>query len=416
MTTRIEHSPGIGKLRNDALVDPGIGGRIAAARKLAGLTQHALARRISYSTSMLSKVERGEEIPAPEFLGRVADSLGVRVERLAWNRFEWRHEDDELATRLSPVRAALDLLDLQPDSAIAPRPLAVLQADVRYLNRLAQAAQYEPMIALLPSLVAELHIAAESCAGQDRHDAWALLALTTRCGHSAGIAVGDNTLSVNALGKMDWAARQAGGRAPGLRAAREYLRVTAYLRDEDYAACWRLNNAGAALLDGAEDAPGALVARGQLRLGASVISARTGDRDAMTGHLEEAARIAALTGEEPETFWFGFGPANVQVHRVVTFGALGEHSLAVEAGRALRIPTGWLPTRIGHHHLDMARSYRWLNQPEKALKQLQRARMVAPGQARRHPMTRETVSSLVRSARRQSETLTSYAAWLGLKL
>ncbi|WP_162834703.1 helix-turn-helix domain-containing protein [Amycolatopsis circi] len=397
-------------------MDSGIGGRIAAARKLAGLTQHALARKISYSKSMLSKVEREEETPTPEFLGRVAGALGVRVERLAWNRFGWQREDDGLANQLLPVRTALDLLDLPPDSSIAPRPLAVLRADVRHLNQLAQAAQYEPMIALLPSLVAELHIAAESAAGQDRHEAWALLALTTRCGHSAGIAVGDNTLSVNALSKMDWAARQSGDRAPGLRAAREYLRVTAYLRDEDHEACWRLNKAGAAHLDGADDAPGSLVARGQLHLGASVISARTGDRDAMRGHLEEAAQIAAVTGEEPETFWFGFGPANVQVHRVVTFGTVGEHGRAVEAGRGLQFPTGWLPTRIGHHHLDMARAYRWLNQPEKALQQLQRARMVAPGQARRHPMCRETVSALVRSAQRQSETLTDYAAWLGLKL
>ncbi|SFQ17304.1 Helix-turn-helix domain-containing protein [Amycolatopsis rubida] len=395
-------------------VESGIGARIASARKLAGLTQASLARRIGYSKSMVSKVEQGSELPTPEFVGRVAEALGGHADRLEWNRFEWQREDDRLADQLGPVRAALDLLDLPPDSSVAPRPTSVLDADVRDLNLLAQAAQYEPMIALFPPLLAEVHLAAEKASGREREDLWALLALAARCGHSVGIAVGDNDLSVYALSRMDWAAKQAGRHASGLRAAREYLRVTAYLRNRDYDACWRLNRAGVAHLDGAEDTPGALLARGQLHLGASVIAARTGDRDSMAGHLDEAARIAAVTGEQPEQFWFGFGPTNVQVHRTVTLGTIGEHGRAVEAGRDIRFPSVWLPTRIGHHHLDMARAYRWLNKPEHALRELERARLVAPGQARRHPMTRDTVAALVRSSRRQSDALTDYAAWLGL--
>ncbi|MFD9891442.1 helix-turn-helix domain-containing protein [Amycolatopsis sp. NPDC059027] len=403
--------------REHVVVDlAGIGGRIATARKMAGLTQAGLAARISYSKSLVTKVERGEVEPTPEFLGRVADGLGTDVEHLAWHRFEWQRRGDQLGDLLTPVRSALDLLDLPPDSSVRPRPLAVLRADVRHVNQLAQAAQYEPMVALLPALLAELHLAAMTFTGREQEAAWALLALTSRCGHSVGIALGDNTLSVSALSRMDWAAKQAGDRAPGLRAAREYLRVTAYLRLRDYEACWRLNQSGVRHLDGAKDAPGAFLARGQLHLGASVIAAQTGDRDAMANHLDEAARVAEITGEDPETFWFGFGPTNVAIHRVVTLGTIGEHGRAVEAGAGLRFPSDWLPTRIGHHHLDMARAYRWLNQPDHALRELERARLVAPGQARRHPMTRDTVTALVQAQRRRSEALSGYASWLGLEL
>jgi transcriptional regulator with XRE-family HTH domain len=393
-----------------------MGGRIATARKLAGLTQHSLSQRMGYSVSMLRKVEQGSEPAGPMFIARAAQVLDMKVDQLHWQQFEWRRRDDRLADQLTPVRAALDLLDLPPDDSVQPRSLSDLRAAVRHINKLAQAARYEPMVTALPALLAELHTAAQVLRGGQQQEAWALLALASRCGHSVGIAMGDNNLSVGALSRVDWAAQQSGDHAPGLRAAREYLRVTAYLRVRDYDACWRLNASGAQHLNGADDAPGTLIARGQLHLGASVIAANTGDRDTMQDHLNEAARIASATGEQPERFWFGFGPTNVEVHRVVTLATIGDHARAVEAGEGIRFPTGWLPTRIGHHHLDMARVWRWLNRPEQALRSLARARQVAPGQARRHPMTRDTVTALVQAQRRRSDALAEYAGWLGLRL
>ncbi|MGW3472315.1 helix-turn-helix domain-containing protein [Saccharopolyspora sp. NPDC000995] len=394
----------------------GIGGRIATVRKLAGLTQVALARRMGYSVSMLRKVEQGSEPAAPMFVNRAAEALGIEPAQLHWDRFEWRRDGDGLADQVVSIRAALDLLDLPPDYSAQPRPLPALRSEVQRVNQLAQAARYEPMVAALPALLAELHTAAETFTGDEQREAWALLALASRCGHSVGIAMGDNNMSVSALSRMDLAAQRAGDHAPGLRAAREYLRITAYLRVKNFDACWRLNASGSAHLDGADDAPGGVVARGQLHLGASVIAANTGNRDLMNDHLDEAARIATVSGEQPERFWFGFGPTNVAIHRVVTLGTIGDHARAVEAGEGLKFPANWLPTRVGHHHLDMARAWRWLNRPEEALRSLVRARQVAPGQARRHPMTRDTVTALVQSQRRRSDMLAGYANWLGLHL
>jgi hypothetical protein len=100
------------------------------------------------------------------------------------------------------------------------------------------------MTPVLPGLYAELHAAANTWTGTDRADAWGLLAEAYRCAHTVGIAAGFPDLSLTALNRMDWAAQQAGDRVPALRAAREYLRITAYLRRHDYATGWHLNNAG----------------------------------------------------------------------------------------------------------------------------------------------------------------------------
>jgi len=307
------------------------------------------------------------------------------------------------------------MTDLAPDDTIRPRSLRELTAAVRQVNRLAQAARYEPMSKLLPDLLAELHTATHTFAGQERDAAWGLLAEASRCGHSVAIAIGLNELSVTALQRMDWAASHAGDRAPALRAIREYLRVTAYLRARDFDACWRLNASGLAKLDDTDaNTPDALVARGQLHLGASIIAAHTGDQDTMRDHLSEAERIATITGERTERLWVGFGPTNVGVHRTMGLATAGEHGLAVEAAKGLRFPAEWLPSRIGHHHLDMARAWRWLAKPDRALDALLTAKEVAPGQARRHPLARDTVDALMRSARRPSNALTDYAAWIGL--
>jgi hypothetical protein len=92
----------------------------------------------------------------------------------------------------------------------------------------------------------------------------------------------------------------------------------------------------------------------------------------------------------------------------------GDHAQAVAAAKGITFPADWLPTRIGHHYMDLARAYRWLKHPAKAIDALQVARRVAPGQAQRHPLARDTVTSLLRSSRRPSAALIEYAEWAGL--
>jgi hypothetical protein len=129
-----------------------------------------------------------------------------------------------------------------------------------------------------------------------------LLSEAYRCGHSYAITLGMTDLSATSLSRTDWAAERAGDRAPNLRPAREYLRVTTYMRAADYDAAWRINTAGRQRLDGTDPCDvEALTFAGQLHLGAAVIAARTGDADTATGHLDHAQRLAETTGEQPNS-------------------------------------------------------------------------------------------------------------------
>jgi transcriptional regulator with XRE-family HTH domain len=394
---------------------PEAGARIAALRKRRQLTQHGLATRANVSYSLLTKVESGSRPASDAFIAACARALGVDISALTEDPSAEASRDERLGELLVRVQTQLDLYDLDPDESICPRPLAELREAVRRVNQVGQAAKYEPMATVLPSLYAELHMAAHLWTGTERADAWGLLAEAFRCAHTVGIATGYPDLSLIALSRMDWAAQRAGDREPGLRAAREYLRVTAYLRKHDYDTCWSLNSAGQAHLEGTDSqTPGSLIAAGQLNLGAAVLAARTGDTSAVKDYLDEASHYAGLTGDDLETFWFGFGPTNVAVHRVMTLIELGDYSHAIRFGETIEFPAEWLPTRIGHHHFDMARAYERMNLPDESLRHLQLARQVAPGQARRHPSVRAVVTDLLRSERHPSEALTRYASWIGL--
>ncbi|HEY0692858.1 MAG TPA: helix-turn-helix transcriptional regulator [Kribbella sp.] len=391
------------------------GARIADLRKRRQLTQHGLAARANVSYSLLTKVESGSRPASEAFVAACARALGVDVAALTDQTPADGSADGHLGELLVRVETQLDLYDLDPDDSARPRPLDQLRAAVRQVNQVAQAAKYEQMAGLLPSLYAELHAAAHLWSGREQSEAWGLLAEAYRCAHTIGIATGYPDLSLIALSRMDWAAQNAADRAPGLRAAREYLRVTAYLRKHDYDTCWNLNAAGRAHLEGTDaKTPGSLVAAGQLNLGAAVLAARTGDASATSEYLDEASHYGRLTGDDLETFWFAFGPTNVAVHRVMTLVELGNYSHAVLLGEHMEFPAGWLPTRIGHHHFDMARAYERLNLPDDAMRHLRLARQAAPGQARRHPTVRSVVADMVRSSRHPSDALTRYANWIGL--
>ncbi|MFJ9777221.1 helix-turn-helix domain-containing protein [Kitasatospora sp. NPDC101157] len=375
-----------------------IGQRIKAWEDVRGFSHLQLARLAGVSYSLLTKVVSGAKPATPEFINAIARALGIGAEDLnPAATYSDGMPADPLASLMGPIRTALDLFDLPPREGVRPRSIGALRAAVKQVNVLAQAADYRPMCQILPGLIAELHCAANEFTGEQQKQAWGLLAEASRCGHSVGIAIGMSDLSAMALSRMDWAAQRAGDRAPGLRAARSYLRVTAYLRTGDLEACRRLQDAGRAHLDGTDaGTPGALVARGQLHLGSAVVAARAHDVDLMHHHLNEAERIADVTGETSD-FSLHFGPTNVRVHRVMTLVESGQHHQAVTAGRTVHFPAGWAPTRIGHHHIDLARANLWLARPEAALNHLDAAYEVAPQQASRHPLVKETVTGLARA-------------------
>lgn len=85
----------------------GVGANIARARKLRGYTQERLAGEITYSVSMVRKVERGLEPVSPAFLSATARALRVDVNDLTGAPYRETIELDGGLDGLSDLRAIL---------------------------------------------------------------------------------------------------------------------------------------------------------------------------------------------------------------------------------------------------------------------------------------------------------------------
>ncbi|MDQ0202152.1 helix-turn-helix domain-containing protein [Neobacillus ginsengisoli] len=58
------------------------GRRIRAYRKLKGFTQESFSKELGVSVSILGEIERGNRLPAVDFIEKIARSLKVSIEEL----------------------------------------------------------------------------------------------------------------------------------------------------------------------------------------------------------------------------------------------------------------------------------------------------------------------------------------------
>lgn len=99
-----------------------------------------------------------------------------------------------------------------------------------------------------------------------------------------------------------------------------------------------------------------------------------------------------------------FSPGNVLVHAVSVAVEMGDASRALSINDAAlangRRDLADLPSsRIGHHHLDVARAWLWHGDRHRALYELERAEKIAPQLIRSHPVAHALVSRLIEAER-----------------
>ena len=78
--------------------------RLLELRAQAGETQRQLAKRLSMTESMISRLERGDHVPSLRTLCRIADAFGRRLE-IVFHEHEHEHAD---GTRHSHPHSHLD--------------------------------------------------------------------------------------------------------------------------------------------------------------------------------------------------------------------------------------------------------------------------------------------------------------------
>ncbi|MGA5564050.1 helix-turn-helix domain-containing protein [Streptomyces platensis] len=390
-----------------SLHDDHTGARIAHLRKVRRLTQRELAEVAHISYSTLTKVEQGVLPASPSVLGALARALSVPVTELTGQPYLEELRQDQLDGLINPIREALNIYDLGPDPDISPRPAEELAAHAERLCAMVRATNIKQVAAELPGLI---HEATTTAHLHPTDSNWRLLASTYRTAYDVAAKLGFCDLGMVALDRMGWSAERASDAV--LSGVRQYMRGVAYLRAGDYRTGKRLVRLGLTDLDQA--APGRVLdaVTGQLHLGAAVLAGRDKDRDTAEGHLGEAQRIAERTGPAEKVHWLSFGPTNVGVHRVSVLAELDLYPEAVQSAQEIAIPEGWPPSRLAHHHAEVARALMWTGRTDAAFKSLLKARKVAPQQTRYHPTVRETYAGLDAARRRMPEPFGNYGSWL----
>ncbi|WP_411137247.1 helix-turn-helix domain-containing protein [Streptomyces sp. C10] len=390
-----------------SLQDDHTGARIAHTRKVRRLTQRELADLAHVSYSTLTKVEQGVLPASPSVLGALARSLSVPVTELTGQPYLEELRQDQLDGLINPIREALNIYDLGPDPDVSPRTVAELAAHADRLCAMVRATNIKQVAAELPGLI---HEATTTTHLNPTDGNWRLLASTYRTAYDVTAKLGFSDLGMVALDRMGWSAERASDAVLG--GVRQYMRGVAYLRAGDYRTGKRLVRLG--LTDLEQAAPGRVLdaVTGQLHLGAAVLAGRDKDRDTAEGHLGEAQRIAERTGPAEKVHWLSFGPTNVGVHRVSVLAELDLYPEAVQSAQEVTIPDGWPPSRLAHHHAEVARALMWAGRTDAAFKSLLKARKVAPQQTRYHPTVRETYAGLDSARRRMPDTFSNYGSWL----
>jgi transcriptional regulator with XRE-family HTH domain len=382
----------------------GMGGRIAATRKLRRLTQAQLAEAAAISVSLLRKIEQGSRPVTPGVWDSIARALGLDSAAAADGA---RSADSRVSAAILSIRCALDCYDLPDDGPILP--LADLRAATEKATARRLAAQYASLADTLPGLISELTRAAHEYTGRDQEITFGLLALAYRAADALCDKFGYPDLSARTIELMRWAAARSGDTV--LVGVSAYVRAETFFSNQRPAAGLRALEAASGQLAAERSAEG-LAIYGSLHMRASVMAACAGLPEAASSHLAEARDIGHHV---PDAVYRGtaFGPSSVRIHEIAAAAELGESKAAL--GKA----TGWQPPptvpaeRRSHYFIELARVQLWAGRRDDALASLCSARRIAPQHTRHNPRVHETARTLTRLERHPGDTLLGFARWAG---
>lgn len=389
-----------------------IGRRIAEARKARGLTQLQLAQRIPCSKSLIAQVERGHKPATPSLTAGAARALGVRLEQLTGQPYE-DPQRGRVRSTVPDIQTAMLSWDL-PDEDLPVRSYDELAGDVALASALGRKAQYAKLGRMLPPLLDELSTACHATEGTERERLFGLLAEVYSGITAIAYALGLFDLRSQAMDRVQWAARES---ADPLRIGRtQWQRATLFLQAAAY-------DRGIRLLDrvrhdlgedvGHMDDP-TLSVHGAVHLRSAMFAARAGNAPTARAHLDAAAEAARRLGHDANHYGLEFGPTNVAMHRLGVAVEMHDGPEVVRRTLRTRLPANVAPVRAGRFYMDAARGWLDYGNREKAFAALQAARRVAPEQTRNHPQVRETVQTLIHLERYGRESLSGFAAWIGL--
>lgn len=380
-----------------------VGERIAFYRRRRGYTQSVLAGLMGRSEDWLSKIERGErEIRRLDVLTELAALLRVTLGDLLGQPVlmeDDRADDDVQAVRdalMAPRRLSRLLYDRSTDMAAADPERAARLVEHIWDNY--QAGRLGRVIAGLPGLIRTAQQLEEHdrSGGQGRAG-WVVSARTHHLAATALAKFGEADLAWIAAERSMQAADMADD--PLVLASAARAGTHALLAVGRYADALDLGGTAAEWLKHhmRRNDPEALSLFGMLHLRAAVAAARHQDRQTATGLLARAQAAAAALGRDANYWQTGFGPTNVQLHRLSVGLDLGDIAYVVEHSSDVDL-AGQPTERRVSHLVDVARAQSLAVQDDDALGNLLTAEQESPTFVRHSSAVRETVRAMHRRA------------------
>ncbi|MCF7551474.1 helix-turn-helix domain-containing protein [Pseudonocardia sp. WMMC193] len=381
-----------------------IGERIAFYRARRGYTQTQLANLVGRRTDWLSKIERGERsLRNIELIAALARALRVMLPDLLGQPVlmeEDRSQDNVPAIRdalMAPGRLSRVLFAATPQSEhlVDPEQQRRL-VEILWINY--QAGRLGSVVTELPRLIEAAQVLedrARDFSREGQRSAWAVSARTHHLAATTLSKIGEADLAWIAAERAMKAADESDDPlvlASAARAATHALLAVGRFEDAlnlgETAARWLAPRV-------ADGDPEALSLFGMLHLRTAVAAARHQDRATAAELLGRAARAAEQLGVDANYWQTGFGPTNVELHRLSAGLDLGDVAWVAEHGQQVGAEDLPVERRVTHM-IDVARALSYLAKDTEALDLLLNAERQAPALVRHSASVREMVKDMHR--------------------
>jgi len=315
-----------------------LGERIAFYRARRGYTQTQLSNLVGRRTDWLSKIERGErQLRNIELLTEVARALRVSLTDLMGQPVLF--EDDQQKDDIPAIRDALmspgrlSRILYRTPTPEPPFDLSRAAQLVEYLWADYQAGRLGDVVASLPALIRTAQqLEDQAASGERSRLSWSISARTHHLAATTLSKVGEADLSWIAAERAMKAADEADD--PLVLASAARAATHALLAVGRYEDALNLGETAAKWLGPRVRAgdPAALSLYGMLHLRTAVAAARHQDRATAIQLLGRANRAAEALGEDANYWQTGFGPTNVELHRLSAGLDLGDVAWVAEPG------------------------------------------------------------------------------------
>jgi transcriptional regulator with XRE-family HTH domain len=375
-----------------------VGERIAFYRLRRGLTQRELAGLVGRSEEWVSSIERGRpQVRRLDVLTVVAAALRVSLPDLLGQPVlmeDEQGEDDVPAVRdalMAPRR--LSRLLYRADHAVEALDPEVVGRYAEQIWFEYQAGRLGRVVVALPALIKSAQ-QLEDEPGELRCG-WAVSARIHHLASTTLSKIGEVDLSWIAAERAMNAAEQADD--PLVLASAARAGTHAFLANGRFEDAMNLGETAAGWLRAhmRDDDPDALSLFGMLHLRTAMAAARRQDRTTTNDLMRQATWASDRLGVDGNYWQTGFGPTNVELHRLAAALDLGDVAYVVD--RAPQVETGHMPAeRTAAHLIDTGRAMSLVARDDEALSTLLDAEQVAPQLVRHSPVVRETVKTLYR--------------------